>query len=241
MSLAISIYVPAGIVMTADSRVTGTLTREEQQSSPEGLSQTVRLQQQLAFSDNAQKLIALDEAGVGISCFDSVIIEGQAIETHIREFDMSERPRPTESVQAITLRLIEYFKREFPEVSVGFHVAGYRLEHDRQLPQVYSCHTQIEPLPVRRNVNEQGQIVYGITRSGETSITNRLIDPQSTPYFDAMPLQDAVDYALFLMRTTVEALRFEPRYAAVGGPIDLLVITSNRMQFIQHKELHDER
>jgi hypothetical protein len=241
MSLAISIYVPAGIVMAADSRVTGTLTREEEQVSPESGLKTVRIQQQLAFSDNAQKLIALDEAGVGISCFDSVIIEGQAIETHIQEFDMVERPRPTESVEAITSRLIGYFKDRFPEVSVGFHVAGYRLQGDRQTPQVYSCHTQVEPVPVRRNANEQGKVVYGITRSGETTITNRIIDPNSTPYFDAMPLQDAIDYALFLIRTTTEALRFEPRYAAVGGPIDVLVITPNRMQFVQRKELRGER
>jgi hypothetical protein len=241
MSLAITIYVPTGIVMAADSRVTGTLTREEEQALPNAGQRTVRIQQQLAFSDNAQKLIALDEAGVGISCFDSVIIEGQTIETHIQEFDMTERPRPTESVETIAVKLIDYFKECFQGVGVGFHVAGYRREGDRLNPQVFSCHTQVEPTPVRRNTNQQGKVVYGITRSGETTIPNRIIDPNSTPYFDAMPLQDAVDYALFLMRTTIEALRFEPRYAAVGGPVDVLVITSSQMQFVQRKELHGER
>ena len=241
MSLAISIYVPAGIVMAADSRVTGTLTREEEQAVPDSKARTVRIQQQLAFSDNAQKLIALDEAGVGISCFDSVIIEGQAVETHIQEFDMVERPRPTEGIETIASHLIAHFKDRFPGVSVGFHVAGYRREGDRLTPQVYSCHTQIEPVPIRRNTNEKGKVVYGITRSGETSIVNRIIDPNSTPYFDAMPLQDAIDYVLFLMHTTIDTLRFEPRYAAVGGPIDVLVITPNQMRFVQRKELHGER
>jgi len=52
--------------------------------------------------------------------------------------------------------------------------------------------------------------------------------------------QDAVDYAKFLIRTTIDALRFEPRFPSVGGPIDLLVITPHRMQFVECKLLYDQ-
>ena len=55
-----------------------------------------------------------------------------------------------------------------------------------------------------------------------------------------MPLQDAVDYAMHLIRTTIDTLRFEPRYSSVGGPIDVLVVTPEGMRWVQRKELRGE-
>jgi hypothetical protein len=55
-----------------------------------------------------------------------------------------------------------------------------------------------------------------------------------------MPIQDAIDYAVHLIRTTIDTLRFEPRYPSVGGPIDVLVLTPGGMQWVQRKELHGE-
>ena len=66
-----------------------------------------------------------------------------------------------------------------------------------------------------------------------------LIDPNFLPLFAAMPLQDAIDYAVHLIRATIDTLRFEPRYPSVGGPIDVLVIRSDGMQWVQRKELHE--
>ncbi len=52
-----------------------------------------------------------------------------------------------------------------------------------------------------------------------------------------MPLQDAIDYAVHLIRTTIETMRFEPRFPSVGGPIDVLVIQPDAMRWVQRKEL----
>ena len=55
-----------------------------------------------------------------------------------------------------------------------------------------------------------------------------------------MPLQDAIDYAIHLIRTTIDSLRFEPRYPSVGGPIDVLIVTPDGMEWVQRKELTGE-
>lgn len=235
MSLAISIYVPSGIVMATDSRISGVLTRNEE--SPDG--SVTRVQERIVFSDSAQKLLIFEEAGVAISTFDTAIVEKYPVEHHLRRFMELEQPQEDIAVEEITRKLVGFFKGRFANAGVGFHVAGYRQQGAQQIPYVYSCHTLAEAMPTWRNANDDDEVVYGITRSGETQVTNRLIDANSTPVFDAMPLQDAVDYTLFLMETTVNALRFEPRFPSVGGLLDVLVITPQKMQFVQRKAIYE--
>jgi len=55
-----------------------------------------------------------------------------------------------------------------------------------------------------------------------------------------MPLQDAVDFSIFAIRTTIDAIRFQARPKNVGGPIDVLVITPDGAEWIQRKELRGE-
>jgi len=234
MSLSISIYVPSGIVMATDSRVSGVITRNEE--TRDGTHS--RVHERIVFSDSAQKLLIFEQAGVAISTFDTAIVEKYPVEHHLRRFMELEQPKHDVSIEEITRKLVGFFKGRFSGTGVGFHVAGYRRGGTQHVPHVYSCHTVAEPTPTRRNANAEGDTLYGITRSGETLITNRLIDSDSAPIFDAMPLQDAVDYALFLMRTTVEAMRFEPRFPSVGGPLDVLVITPKAMKFVQCKTLY---
>jgi len=234
MSLCISIYVPSGVVMATDSRVSGVLTRNEETAN----GTLSRVHERIVFSDSAQKLLIFEQAGVAISTFDTAIVEKYPVEHHLRRFMELEQPKSDISIEEITRKLVGFFKGRFSGTGVGFHVAGYRQEGIQHVPYLYSCHTLAESTPTRRNANAEGDTLYGITRSGETLITNRLIDTDAAPIFDAMPLQDAVDYALFLMRTTVEALRFEPRFPAVGGAIDVLVITPQKMEFVQCKTLY---
>ena len=52
-----------------------------------------------------------------------------------------------------------------------------------------------------------------------------------------MPFQDAVGYAVHLIRTTIDELRFEPRPPSVGGPIDVPGITPSEARSGPRKEL----
>lgn len=234
MSLVITVYVPSGIVMAADSRVT--VTREEKK---EAEGQQVTLKEQIVLSDNAYKVVNLRAVRVGVGAFDTGIIKDQPVDTHIRRFE-EEAITEGDTVTTVPEKLIQYFQRNFPKVPVGFHVGGYTTERRLSVPYVFGCHTTGKPRVQRVNVRGKGTIQYGILRSGDRLVVNRLITDEFLPLFAAMPLQDAIDYAVYLIRTTIETLRFEPRYPSVGGPIDVLVVTPDKAGFVQRKELRGQ-
>lgn len=232
MSLIVTVHVPSGMVMAADSRTLG--TRREERTEGE---RTVIVERQVVLSDYAYKVIALEKRPVGIATHDAAIIENQHVDSHVIKFE-EEVLAESDSVSSVAHKLVDYFAKNFVGVPVGFHVCGYEVENGVSVPYVYSCHTVTETTPKRWNTDDKGKVTYGILRSGEQSVVNRLITKASLPPFAAMPLQDAVDYAIYLIRTTIDTLRFEPKFPTVGGTIDVLLITPARgPHFLQKKEL----
>ena len=234
MSLVVTVYVPSGIVMGADSRMTLNRTEEREEAG-----QKVRLQQQFVLSDSGYKVVELKTVGAGVAIYDAAMIENQPVDSHVRRFE-EEALAPGDDVQAVAEKFLAYFRDNFPKVNVGFHVAGYRVQDRASVPYVIVGHTTREPEVRRLNLNEAGQVVYGVSWSGDALIANRLIDREHLPIFAAMPLQDAVDYVIHLIRTTIDTMRFEPRFPSVGGPIDVLVVRPDGMQWVQRKELAGE-
>jgi hypothetical protein len=55
-----------------------------------------------------------------------------------------------------------------------------------------------------------------------------------------MTVQDAIDYALYAVRTTIDTMRFEARLKTVGGFIDCLLITPDSAEWIQRKQFHGQ-
>ena len=55
--------------------------------------------------------------------------------------------------------------------------------------------------------------------------------------WDAMALQDAVDFSIYAIRTTIDTIRFQARPKTVGGAIDVMVIGPEGESWIQRKEL----
>ncbi len=234
MSLVVTVYVPSGIVMAGDSRMT--VLRSEDRVEGE---QKTRVQQQLVLSDNAYKVVALRSIGAGVSVYDAGVINNQPVDSHVHRFE-EEAITPQDDVISAGEKFLHYFQTNFPSVNVGFHVAGYRQEKRTSVPYVFVGHTTREPGVRRVNAGQEGQAQYGILRSGDILVVNRLIDQDHLPLFAAMPLQDAVDYAVHLIRATIETMRFEPRFPSVGGPIDVLVVTPAEMRWVQRKELRGE-
>jgi hypothetical protein len=232
MSLAVTVYVPAGIVMAADSRTI--LTRREEREAD---GQRVAVEQHLVLSDNAYKVIGLRKVPVGIVTYGTAVIQNRMVDSHVAAFEEAALAAH-DDVDDVATKLVEYFREQFPGLPVGFHVGGYRSEEERTVPYVFHCHTTGEPYVKRINRDGSGNIAFGVARGGDTLIDNRLIAKDYLPLFSAMPLQDAVDYAIHLIRTTIDELRFEPRFPSVGGPIDVLIITPSELRFVQRKELH---
>ena len=235
MSLAVTVYVPSGIVMAADSRTTVLRSEEREQEGGE----KVKVQNQLVLSDNAYKVVALDSINVGVSVYDAGVINNQPVDSHVHWFE-EEEIAPEDDAVSCSEKFLAYFQGRHPNVPVGFHVAGYRMEDRTSVPYVFVGHTTKQAGSRRVNVNKEGKVQYGVVRSGDIQVVNRLIDKSQLPLFAAMPLQDAVDYAVHLIRTTIDTLRFEPRYPGVGGAIDVLVVQPTGMRWVQRKELRGE-
>jgi hypothetical protein len=208
--------------------------RSEERQDPK--QEKMRVQQQLVLSDNAYKLVQLRKVNAGVSIYDAGVINNQPVDSHVYRFE-EEVLSPEDDVISVAEKFLDHFRSGFPNVGVGFHVAGYRQEGRASIPYVLVGHTVREPQVRRVNATDEGKVQYGITRAGDTLIANRLIDPNHLPLFPAMPLQDAVEYAAHLIRTTIDTMRFEPRFPSVGGAIDILLITPDGIRWVQRKEL----
>jgi hypothetical protein len=57
-----------------------------------------------------------------------------------------------------------------------------------------------------------------------TAVTDRVATRMVQP---AMPIQDAIDLARFLVSATCQYVRFSPGHATVGGPIDIATVTKH--------------
>lgn len=55
--------------------------------------------------------------------------------------------------------------------------------------------------------------------------------------WNLMTLQDAVDFAVYAIKTTIDTMRFQLKIKSVGGPIDVLIIKPDGAKFLQRKEL----
>ena len=51
-------------------------------------------------------------------------------------------------------------------------------------------------------------------------------------------LQDAIEFAEFVINATINSMRFQKRPKTVGGPIDILVLKPEESFWIKRKELH---
>jgi hypothetical protein len=234
MSLVVTVYVPSGIVMAADSRL---IVRRTEEREEEGVK--VRAEQHLVFSDNSNAVVKLRRVPFGVSTYDAGVINHEPTESHIYRFE-SEVVEEEDDIDAVADKLLAYFQERHPKVAVGFHIAGYRTLGRTREPVVLVGHTTRETKIRRVNATETGEVQWGVARAGDTTVPNRLIDPKHLPLFAAMPLQDAIDYSIHLIRTTIDTLRFEPRFPTVGGPIDVLVVRPDGPLWIQRKELRGD-
>ncbi len=151
-------------------------------------------------------------------------------------------------VDDVAKELFEYFAKFDPQPEIQFHVAGYKKLNGTNDQQVW--YVSIKPKSITKK-NPPGQ--QGASWGGEADILMRLIQPVATiddkgnitkqlPYYPVpfryFTLQDAIDFCIFAVRSTIDAIRFQPRSKSVGGPIDVLVIKPDESKWIRRKELH---
>lgn len=242
MSLVIAVYVPEGIIMASDSRESITIEGK----TPEGKDFKV----ETVNSDAVIKTFFLEVQRVGISCFGQNVLGGKTIASHIKSFIETELATG-DDVESIPGKLVAYIRKSFSDADTGFNIAGYKREGKISIPHVYYCHIAKNEV-IRRNVKPDGSIFYGAAWSGQIDIVASILNPviikdeagkekiirSIAPIaWEVMPLQDAIDFSIYAIQTTIDTMRFQARPKSVGGAIDVLVLTPEEGKWIQKKEL----
>lgn len=234
MSLITAVYVPTGVVISGDSRTTGTLSRQAAQPTAQNPSATVTVKTPIVLSDSAHKVF-LAFARFGVGTVGAAIVNDMPIAHYVEAFQASQAGQEPQSVQQCADALLSYFRALSPMPETSFLVGGY----DGPDPWVLDV-SVVKNSTKRWNADPKtGKVGYGIVRAGDTAIVNRLLSQKEfNPSFNTMNLQDAVDYSRHLIRTTIDQMKYEPRFPTVGGPIDTLVLTSADSRFLARKDLY---
>lgn len=235
MSFVITAYVREGIVMASDSRLTFNSQKKD------GPEVTVHLA--VGMSDSSYKTF-MAPGNIGISTYGAADIQGVPIAGYIQSFILEKVTPETADVEGVSRGILEYFRQLSPALDTHFYVAGYGQGSDQKVFRVDIVPNTCE------QVNPPGQ--QGAAWGGEADILSRLIHQvavvdDSGTINERLPthgipwqyftLQDAIDFCIFAVRSTIEAIRFQPRPKTVGGPIDVLVIQPGNAFWIRRKEL----
>ena len=238
--------------MAADSRLTLSFP-DQNFKDPE--NPNAKLLIAVPQSDATQKLF-LAHSGIGISTCGDASIQNVPISGFIESFILT---LPKEiSVADAAEALLEYFKNIDPKLNTLFHVSGYTRQNNELSSELWIIGISGNHKVLNLKPGEQGA-----RWNGELDIINRLFLPvgiqefeqekpskqfkptgkfETVPHygidFNHLTLQDAVDLAVFAVRTTIDAMRFQARLRTVGGPIDVLVIKPDAAQWLSRKQLH---
>jgi hypothetical protein len=238
MSFIITLYVREGIVMASDSRLTLNTTRQE------GANQIVNVA--VGQSDSNYKTF-LAPGDIGISTYGAADIQAVPIAGFVESFIHEELNGKNISVDQIPAKLLAYFRNFSPPPATQFHVAGYLTSEKDKAQQIWAVDVKAN---ATSRLNPPGQ--QGASWGGEGDILARILMPvaevddkgqptRRPPQFPIpwqfFTLQDAIDFAVFALRPTIDAIRFQPRPKTVGGPIDVLIIKPDGAYWVHRKEL----
>ena len=234
MTLIVSVRIPDGIVIAGDSLLT---VKEKGQSTAATYSQ-------------AQKLFPFcGQYGVGIYGAGIVANESVSVAMRLLEQDLKEKETSLEGVTEIAQKIGNHFHNLLKEQLVtenksldtlqpeqfvyGFHVVGY----DDTYPTTVEIH-------VGKNVHSKVRKEFGCTFTGNGEIVQKIWElyktrPEDQPLYPFFPLQEAIDYAEFLIQTTIIHQRFSRKIPNVGGDIDIGIVTYlDGFQWIRQKPIN---
>jgi len=239
MSLIVTLFVPEGIVLSGDSRLT--LNWKEKKSKGEDINYSIN------GSDSTNKIFNIKNR-FALGTFGAADIKGIPIAGFINEF-IEEKIDDNTEIDEIPNKLQDFFgvKHNFPRVN--FYISGYKIENSISVQHVY--HVDIAKKSINQVNKTNGKSFFGANWGGEIETLSRLIsnvkikrgtdwkDITASPIlYNFFTLQDAIDFCEYAIHTTINTLRFQRRIKTVGGPIDTLIIRPDKgVSWISRKEL----
>lgn len=259
MSLGIVVRGPEGLVLAAESRIT--LAAQVPGSSPIHVN-----------FDNANKVISFSKPHnyIGVVTYGLGAIGLRSAASYIPEFEAN-LPDDRITIKEFAEKLSEFFMTQWdinmPSKYTGppmvFVVAGFN--EKEPYGTVYTISIPSKP----ELLEYEG---FGMSWGGQRDIVDRLINGYDVklpgiltkslglnqeqinnvktslvplnmriPY-NALPLQDCVDLAIFFIRTTISAQKLTVGIRGCGGPIDVAIITRREgFKFVQKKDITGEK
>ncbi len=248
MTICVSVKTRDGIVLGTDSMTTVMLPSSDGQSV---VAKTY---------SNARKLVQIGALPVGVFTYGLGNLGPRTVYSHIIEYSRSLENSSDWKVRDIAAGLSRHLLKEYNAIygsaenkpALGLHVAGYSV--GSALPEEWEleCPGSAEPdltmgmddvgvnwegitLPFARlfygyDVRLVEALQAGGVKSGllQTVLEETSLVPQLS--VDAMPLQDAINYAVYVLRTTIGFTSFETGPALCGGQLQVAVI-SEEAQF----------
>lgn len=251
--------------MAADSRLTRTITKNpiEIPQSDSGDKRVVIPQTTFTSSDNTQKVLLIKKANVGISFCGNAIINGMTVADFIRRFEI-DKVNAHDTTEQIAQKLSEYYTEKGTHFFVAGYDSDVPYLFDVLQKTIRRSNIAETPKkgPMQKDVaagGEQDDIIevgvpgnlkepskeesdkpiirYGATWAGQMTAITKVVNnsPPLNACWDSMPLKDAIDFAEFLIDTTIKYERFCDDIQTCGGDIDILVITKDEAFWKQHK------
>ena len=235
MSFIIAIYVQEGLVFASDSRTTYTTTTI-------GVDGKETKEKGVHITDTTYKTF-LTESNVGISTCGDATVNNKPLGGFIESFISLHQK---DNVETIKDAIIPYFRNINSQINTCFLVGGYIVQEDgTKVQRLYRITTVTNKIESINTLNQ------GAVWDGEYDVISRLVSDLYVKSEDKyarhiyheilwnyLTLQDAIDFARYAVKTTIDTMRFQKRLKTVGGPIDILVIKPDAAQWINRKELH---
>jgi hypothetical protein len=258
VSLGVVVKVPDGLVLAAESRVSVTLTL------PSGASYR-------ATFDNATKVLAFGppHTYVGVVTYGVGAIADRTAHSFVPEFEAT-LPAERLSVRAFAEELQRFFLEQWaaaampPTPTLNFRVAGF--DEDDPYGRVWGIDVPTTVTPFEFLADHFGAEWGGqrahvdrlfagfdprlleLLRDAvdlkplAMSLARKALDALDLPVpWNALPLQDGVDLAIFGIRATIISQTLSLGDRGCGGPIDVAVITRrDGLHWVQRKALVGE-
>jgi hypothetical protein len=254
MTICVGVAAPDGIVLAADSRT----TFEHEDGSHR------------IVSDFAYKVFQVGDE-YGVATYGRAMIGNKTIAGLMDEFDAYLGDTELDDVHDVAARLGDFFHerlsayyvatgQEPPEHgwSLGFLVAGYDGEgigHIREVGVPGPHFTEPSITTANGGASWRGmtdvirRMIYGFDGDGfaatEHELPDDLIEPMTSIAYQLLfplTIQDAIDFASFLIRTTIDMQRFSDgtivRPGAIpgcGGPTRIMLITPYGVDWISDR------
>lgn len=226
MTLIVSLRIPDGIVLAGDSLST--------------LVPTTPSYRQKIFPFCGK---------FGVGTFGADLLGDTSVYFSLRIFEERLKQQPPKGATEIASEvgtefhnlLVEQLCREdvsvdalpAEQVFLGFQVVGYDESEPRTVEVLVGKEVRFHVLDklgcTVSGDQEIVQAIWGLSKSSSES---------SHSFPPVISLQDAIDYAEFLIRTTIDYQRFSPNFPNVGGDIDIALVTPfDGFRWIRQKSL----